>query len=173
MIFHFQRLSNYPSIFPKYFDTLLIPFQNKFLESSFKMKNEDVSIHVEIFEKSEEAFSILDRSCTHTHIHVHDGSASWKIEADCWLRGDPVRPPSSPSPHKGIINASQSRCGAERIASIKCNFGRVSDTKFWIAPPPGYFHLNGEREDFGREISKARIPLFSKTTRRKNRPIFG
>lgn len=53
----------------------------------------------------------------------------------------------SPSltPHKGIINASQSRCGAERIASIKCNFGRVSDTKFWIEPPPpGYFHLNGE-----------------------------
>lgn len=71
MIFHFQRLSNYPSIFPKYFDTLLIPFQNKFLESSFKMKNEDVSIHVEIFEKSEEAFSILDRSCTHTHTHTY------------------------------------------------------------------------------------------------------
>lgn len=113
-------------------------------------------------------FSIL--VVPHTHTHTHGGSASWKIEADCWLRGDPVRPPS----HKGIINASQSRCGAERIASIKCNFGRVSDTKFWIAPPPGYFHLNGE--DFRHEISKAREPedpLFSQTTRRKNRPIFG
>jgi len=33
-------------------------------------------------------------------------------------------------PHKGIINASQSRCGAERIASIKCNFGRVPILNF-------------------------------------------
>jgi len=34
------------------------------------------------------------------------------------------------APHKGIINASQSRCGAERIASIKCNFGRVPILNF-------------------------------------------
>lgn len=34
------------------------------------------------------------------------------------------------APHKGIINASQSRHGAERIASIKCNFGRVPILNF-------------------------------------------
>lgn len=38
--------------------------------------------------------------------------------------GSPVRP------HKDIINANQSRCGAERIASIKCNFKRVSILNF-------------------------------------------
>ena len=114
-------------------------------------------------EKKEARFSILVVPHTHTRwVRI--------VKNRGWLRGDPVRPPS----HKGIINASQSRCGAERIASIKCNFGRVSDTKFWIAPPPRYFHLNGE--DFRHEISKAREPedpLFSQTTRRKNRPIFG
>lgn len=47
-----------------------------------------------------------------------------KIESDRWLRDHPVHP------HKDIINASQSRCGAERIASIKCNFKRVSILNF-------------------------------------------
>lgn len=145
---------------------VILSSQDKFRFAMLRFRLFEKSRRTEREREKKEARLLYSRGSTHTH----DGSASWKIEADCWLRGDPVRPPS----HKGIINASQSRCGAERIASIKCNFGRVSDTKFWIAPPPGYFHLNGE--DFRHEISKAREPedpLFSQTTRRKNRPIFG
>jgi hypothetical protein len=67
------------------------------------------------------------------------------------------------APHKGIINASQSRRGAERIVSIKCNFGRVPNTKFWITASFGYFHSKCGSSFFNDIPQKTRARIsFSK-----------